>query len=641
MKREVNKMKIEKDFKVFFADIWSTKTEPTAPDGTKLPRVEKPKDVVILLTDKEPIDEEYPDLFVAPISTEIDFACDRDLLLSADDNPLKQPIMIELWNSQPMLKQNLGELRGYLKKEQAEQLKRLHRSLYEGGIQISDVPTGELIDSEADQRMDFHKREIKETLYLRLPVQRLIEMRSQENAETVTKWQEDKTECREHCEIVLPPEQIRRIRNWTRKAVLLPEYASRLRENEIALSAFMESLLDYQLDTQPDNWALEEQFKFKPLIRFDVAPARSTLFDLAMVSINGWWIDVLPVSPKADGFVQIDRRIFDNLLADYYIPVQLEKSKDGGLKASILGYLEREDIEQLKLSYDKYRYCVDLEHFLPLLELWQKIAEKKVPARDRVILGEAIDFQMLDLELPVVDLPDAVYLRMLSSEQDAEQYILAKQRWEAEIDAWQTEQIQIAEALEKISPPALFYALIAPIQYEVVKSVMSSYYTIRIATALQADSRKKGRTGSKQPIELVIFDLNTGERIETDYFDIRYKEKTFRVYDLPERLVGCPFEVLFFDEEINQRFRELLLQSSLLKIEDQGLTASFDGMDAEVLAALLKEMGTVVPRFLEIPPEQNTVKKGGRIEFDFPEGAEVLSEDRFLVLIKKKDEDER
>ena len=85
MKREVNKMKIEKDFKVFFADIWSTKAEPTAPDGTKLPRVEKPKDVVILLTDKEPIDEEYPDLFVAPISTETELACDRDLLLSADD----------------------------------------------------------------------------------------------------------------------------------------------------------------------------------------------------------------------------------------------------------------------------------------------------------------------------------------------------------------------------------------------------------------------------------------------------------------------------------------------------------------------------------------------------------------------------
>jgi len=643
MKREVNEMKIEKDFKVFFADIWATKAEPTAPDGTKLPRVENPKDVVILLTDKEPIDEEYSDLFVAPISTETELACNRDLLLSADENPLKQPIMIELWNSQPMLKQNLSELRGYLKKEQADWLKRLHLSLYEGGIQISDVPTGKPIESEDDTRVDFHKREIEETLYLRLPVQQLIEMRSQENAETVAKWQEDKTECGEHSEIILPSEQIRRIRNWTRKAILLPEYASQLRENEIALAAFMEALLDYQLETEPENFDLEARFKVKPLIRFDVAPNRSTLFDLAMVSINGWWVDVRPVSTKSDGFVQIDRRIFDSpFAADYYIPVPLEKSKDGGLEAKIPGYLAHEDIEQLKLGCDKYRYSVDLEHFLPMRELWQKIAEKRATVRDWVRLGEAIDFQTLDLELPVVDFPDAVYLRMLSSKEDAKQYIREKKQWEAEIEVWQTKQIRIAEILEEISPVDLFKDLIAKVRRvveagrEMVEKVLhlsrKPLAPAFLAPARQFDGMMAGRMGAS------VIDLETGKLIKEAMSEVVYNGEESELYisELPEHLSGRKFRVLFFDnEEIGGQVRELFLQSGLLELDEQNLTVNLADTGEKELSALLEQIGSVVPQYSDIPTDGDTVDEFGSITLTLhlPKEARGLPEDRFLVMI--------
>lgn len=53
----------------------------------------------------------------------------------------------------------------------------------------------------------------------------------------------------------------------------------------------------------------------------------------------------------------------------------------------------------------------------------------------------ALKLAQVDLDLPVEELPDNIYLTMLSYERASEMYVEAKKRNEAEIDAWQERMI--------------------------------------------------------------------------------------------------------------------------------------------------------------------------------------------------------
>ena len=49
----------------------------------------------------------YHIIQIAPISAETEYASDGDLLIEEEESPLGYSFMIELWNEQPMLQENL------------------------------------------------------------------------------------------------------------------------------------------------------------------------------------------------------------------------------------------------------------------------------------------------------------------------------------------------------------------------------------------------------------------------------------------------------------------------------------------------------------------------------------------------------
>ncbi|MBD3183299.1 hypothetical protein GF312_13465 [Candidatus Poribacteria bacterium] len=160
---------------VEIGEIWATKSSPLSPNGGQLPEVQNPVHVVILLDDKDAYNKSYPDVRIAPISNKVDQASDMDLMLSAEENPLEKDIIIEIWNSQPMLKANLSQLYGKLSDKLINQLGRLQLKLLETEIDISDIKTGAPVVDESDPRLDFQEREIEKTLYLRGPFNELVE----------------------------------------------------------------------------------------------------------------------------------------------------------------------------------------------------------------------------------------------------------------------------------------------------------------------------------------------------------------------------------------------------------------------------------------------------------------------------------
>lgn len=178
-------MGADQNTKVAVGEIWSTKGEPCLPGGGSLKKVKSPMHVVILLDDKDAYDRRYPNIRVAPISSEIHNASDYDLIIENTGSSLGQRIMIELWNSQPMLKMNLGQCLGRLSDKSIEQLGRLNRKFWMQKGNAEEAKTGESITAPDDPRMKFQEREIQMTSYLSEPVDYLIELWEQEAEESL------------------------------------------------------------------------------------------------------------------------------------------------------------------------------------------------------------------------------------------------------------------------------------------------------------------------------------------------------------------------------------------------------------------------------------------------------------------------
>jgi len=172
--------------KTEIGEVWTTKDKPLLPDGSTMEKISDPRCVVIILDDEDAYDPRFPDIRVAPISTEIEYACNHDLILSADENPLKKRIMIELWNSQPMLKMNLGEFLGKLSESVIDKLVRLDQNLWGMNDNVEGIETGEPIVEPSDERLAFQKREVEATSYISSPVGALLE-----------KWEREETKMRE------------------------------------------------------------------------------------------------------------------------------------------------------------------------------------------------------------------------------------------------------------------------------------------------------------------------------------------------------------------------------------------------------------------------------------------------------------
>lgn len=171
--------------RVEVGEVWSTTRNPRLPSGEVLEEVKSMRNVVILLDDEDAYDQRYPDIRVAPVSTETQYACDEDLILSGVENPLGKEIMIELWNSQPMLKMNLDRCLGKLSDGTIEQLNRLNQKVWGQEVDLEGIITGLSAIDSGDPRLAFQEREIEETGYLRGPANCLLELWEQEAEESL------------------------------------------------------------------------------------------------------------------------------------------------------------------------------------------------------------------------------------------------------------------------------------------------------------------------------------------------------------------------------------------------------------------------------------------------------------------------
>jgi len=173
-----------------FGQVWLTKTNFIVPMGNRGFREEnRPglgRAVLVLSSPSDSLSTGFPAIQVAPLSDEVHYATDLDLLLPEETNPLGYKAMIEFWNINPMLAINLRQFVGEFKNPGLlKQIKLMWKQAV--GIkvaysEIKKVPTGDIVFSPKDPRVQFRQREIESTAYLREPVEALIELAEAETA---------------------------------------------------------------------------------------------------------------------------------------------------------------------------------------------------------------------------------------------------------------------------------------------------------------------------------------------------------------------------------------------------------------------------------------------------------------------------
>ena len=167
-----------------FGQLWLSNTDVLVPTGqSKIKTLDRHGFGRIVLTLSEPsesLTENFQIVQVAPLSRELHYGTELDLLLSEETNPLGFEAMIEFWNINPMLAVNLRQFVGrFTDPTLLGQIKLMWKQA--AGIkvpytEIEEIPTGEIVFSPKDPRVRFQQREIDSTAYLREPVQALIEL---------------------------------------------------------------------------------------------------------------------------------------------------------------------------------------------------------------------------------------------------------------------------------------------------------------------------------------------------------------------------------------------------------------------------------------------------------------------------------
>lgn len=157
--------------------LWATKAEVMIPgDSTPILLTNDPRLVLVVVDDTEAYDPEYPEIRIVPLSTDVRQACHLDLILSGEENPLGFDVMLECWNSQPMLKCNLDRLLHSLDDTTMQNVfALLEHSSTPDAIEGQPVAlrVGPPLERETDPRVHFQSRELTATEYLRGPVNQL------------------------------------------------------------------------------------------------------------------------------------------------------------------------------------------------------------------------------------------------------------------------------------------------------------------------------------------------------------------------------------------------------------------------------------------------------------------------------------
>jgi hypothetical protein len=161
-------------------EIWKTKSIPVLPDATNLYEIENPYYVFIFDTSKSKTFKEFKTVFVIPVSFEIEHASILDLIVEKE-NILNKKFMLEVWNTQSMLLNNLDEKIYSFDECFVKDVHRLFDYKNDKSIVVSDIHTGHDSKDNNSHIFNFQKQEIKNTEYLRVPAMLLNKMLEQNN----------------------------------------------------------------------------------------------------------------------------------------------------------------------------------------------------------------------------------------------------------------------------------------------------------------------------------------------------------------------------------------------------------------------------------------------------------------------------
>ena len=151
-----------------FGQIWTTKSwsedQRSAREEDILPRL------VVLLEDGDDtwvLSDQV--LVVAPISVDIAYQGNYDLLLFEQESPLGYPFMVEIWNKISLFRSQLGRCLGTLSQRLNSLLELVHQAYLGLSVNLSEVTQhlGPAIRHPDDPRIHFQEQEIEACDYLR------------------------------------------------------------------------------------------------------------------------------------------------------------------------------------------------------------------------------------------------------------------------------------------------------------------------------------------------------------------------------------------------------------------------------------------------------------------------------------------
>jgi hypothetical protein len=153
-----------------FGQIWTTKL---LNDRRGVSAGDAPARIVVILDSCQQPDEHTASSVVSsPISTDVEYRSDYDLLVDASASPLGYEFMIEVWNEVAMFRDQLGRCLATLSSPIDHRLSLLYRAHlgFEADLVELEGHIGPPIVHHDDPRVAFQGREIKACEYLRHPL---------------------------------------------------------------------------------------------------------------------------------------------------------------------------------------------------------------------------------------------------------------------------------------------------------------------------------------------------------------------------------------------------------------------------------------------------------------------------------------
>jgi hypothetical protein len=153
------------------------KTKPDQKDFGQIYRINLPLNwpqsqqelrLAMIVRDTENCYEpQMPDLLVMPVSFDTQYQSDEDVVISADDSPLKMEFMVRAGEAQPVFDSQIGEFYGTIPEKYDEAIRTAWKK--SAGIIESD-------DETSDEQEAFAQQEREITDYVRRPVNSWMEI---------------------------------------------------------------------------------------------------------------------------------------------------------------------------------------------------------------------------------------------------------------------------------------------------------------------------------------------------------------------------------------------------------------------------------------------------------------------------------